>query len=178
MSTKDIYQYLYDCNPKYGRPIENHCPGIAFYPHYEKWIEAPVFDLGCGTGDTVLFMREHNISADGMDQVVFHPQMRVGDICDPIPEMSKYTTGLCIDVMEHIPESRVAGLLSNLARCKKQIISIHNKPAWYRGPNGEELHINLKPFSEWNDLLREYFEIDEEKALSNAQTLYLCRSRK
>jgi hypothetical protein len=176
MNTQSIYQYLYDCTPKYGRPNFNSCPGISFYPYYEKWLEAPIMDLGCGTGDTVIFMRKNNLSADGMDQVIFHPQMLVGDICDPLPEMSRYATGLCIDVIEHIHDDKVFGLLSNLGRCKKQIISIHNKPAEYRGPNGEELHVNLKPFSEWKAILDRYFEVCREISVSEVQTLYLCKA--
>ena len=62
----------------------------------------------------------------------------------------------CLDVMEHIPESNVHGMLKLFqSMTDSAIFIIHHGPAAAILPNGENAHCTQKPLDWWLDKIRQ-----------------------
>ena len=172
--SKDLYQNIYDQNPWYGNAEENRCPGVRLLPDYQDWLVGPVIDLGCGRGHVVEALIEAGFEAEGIDQIVCNPKMRVGDITKPIADMKNFKSSVCVDCIEHLYEEQVIGLFQNMQQTQRQAFSIHNGEST---DTGQELHVNRKDFIDWTKIIREYFEIALAIQIHENQVLYLTRTR-
>jgi SAM-dependent methyltransferase len=171
--SKVLYQSIYDDNPWYGNADEDRCPGVRLMPDYQDWLVGPVIDLGCGRGHVVQTLREAGFEAEGIDQIVCNPDMRVGDITQPIHDIKNFKSAVCIDCIEHLYEDQVIGLFENMQHTQRQAFSIHNGEST---GTGQELHVNRKDFIDWTKLIREYFEIASAIQIHENQVLYLTRT--
>lgn len=171
--SKSLYQTIYDDNPWYGNADEDRCPGVRLMPDYQDWLVGPVIDLGCGRGHVVQKLREAGFEAEGIDQIVCNPDMRVGDITRPIHDIENFKSAVCIDCIEHLYEDQVIGLFENMQHTQRQAFSIHNGEST---GTGQELHVNRKDFIDWTKLIREYFEIASAIQIHENQVLYLTRT--
>jgi SAM-dependent methyltransferase len=171
--SKILYQQIYDQNQWYGNAEEDRCPGVRLLPDYQDWLIGPVIDLGCGRGHVVQKLREANVEAEGIDQIVCNPDMRVGDITKPINDIKTFKSAICIDCIEHLYEEQVIGLFENMRQTERQAFSIHNGEST---GTGQELHVNRKDFIDWTKMIREYFEIASAIQIHENQVLYLTRA--
>jgi hypothetical protein len=179
MNTKPLYQQIYDQRHEnhYGVARYGHCMWIKLFPHYKKWLQSPIIDFGCGTGEEVVFLREQGFDCLGVDQVSLDNGMMVGDISKK-GRYSQYNTALCVEVFEHLTNGQIKGLLENMQQCRRQIITIANDTSTME-VDGEvhELHINQKPFKTWRAILMDYFDIIETIAQKDERRIYLCRKK-
>ena len=168
---QELYQALYDDpNLRYGRAVSNRCPGVRYLPQFQGHLIEPVIDLGCGTGDTVKAMREVGFEADGLDWINGGV-----DITEP-QDLEKYESAICIDVLEHITDDKLPGLIQNLQKVKHQAVTVHcgsSKEAGYP----QELHTNIKTQAEWTAFLSEHFEIITTITLALHRYLYIMKAR-
>ena len=134
----------------------------------------PVLDLGCGRGHAVDALIEAGFQAEGIDQIVLNPNMRVGDITQPIADIKNFKSAICIDCIEHLYEEQVVGLFENMQQTQRQAFSIHNGEST---GTGQELHVNRKNFIDWTKIIREYFDIASAIQINENQVLYLTLSR-
>ena len=171
--SKALYQKIYDDNPWYGNAVEGRCPGVRLMPQYMDWLTGRVIDLGCGRGQTVEKLREMGFEAEGIDQIKKHPGMRVGDITQPIDDISKFDSAVCVDCIEHLYDHQVEGLFANMKQVKRQAFSIHNGEST---GTGQELHVNRRSFDQWRSMIKSHFSISEEIELHDNQMLYLTSS--
>lgn len=174
VDTSELYQRIYDENPWYGDASQGRCPGVRLLPQYSEWLTGPVLDLGCGRGQTVEHLQQLGFEAEGIDQIKNHPDMRVGDITQPIPDIAKFKSVVCIDCIEHLLDDQVLGLFANMKQVARQAFSIHIGEST---GTGQELHVNRKSFSQWTELIREHFEIAHEIEINAQQILYLTRTK-
>ena len=172
--SKELYQSIYDENSWYGNASEDRCLGVRLLPDYQDWLIGPVLDLGCGRGQVVEALREAGFEAEGIDQIVVNPEMRVGDITQPIDDIQNFKSAVCIDCIQHLYEDQVIGLFQNMKQTQRQAFSIHNGEST---DTDQELHVNRKDFIEWTKIIREYFEIALAIQIHENQVLYLTRSR-
>ena len=172
--SKDLYQSIYDENPWYGNAEEDRCPGVRLLPEYQDWLVGPVIDLGCGRGHVVEALIEAGFEAEGIDQIICNPKMRVGDITKPIDDMKAFQSSVCVDCIEHLYEEQVTGLFQNMQQTQRQAFSIHNGEST---GTGQELHVNRKDFIDWTKIIREYFDIASAIQIHDNQVLYLTRTR-
>jgi len=172
--SKDLYQSIYDENPWYGNAEEDRCPGVRLLPDYQDWLVGPVLDLGCGRGHVVEALIEAGFEAEGIDQIVCNPKMRVGDITKPIADIQNFKSAVCVDCIEHLYEEQVTGLFENMKQTQRQAFSIHNGEST---GTGQELHVNRKDFIDWTKIIREYFDIASAIQIHENQVLYLTRTR-
>ena len=164
------YQQIYTDEDWYGNAHQGRCPGTRLYPQYKGWLKGKILDIGCGRGHTVELLRQEGFVCDGIDQVNINQDMLVGDITKPLClDSENYTTCLCIDVIEHIPEEIIEGLFDNFKLFDRQIFSIHNGPSVYKG---EELHVNKKSFDEWEQVVRQHFNLLDKKIIHVQQILF------
>lgn len=172
--TRDLYQHIYETEDWYGNAEINRCPGVRLFPLYRHWLQSPVMDIGCGRAHTVQHLRQNGFEADGVDQIDLDNGMLVADITQPLRLAGTYQTALCIDVIEHIDDAGVLRLFENFKQCPRQAFSIHNGESIC---NGEDLHINRKPFDEWRTLIESHFALIEEIPTNPEQMLYLTSNR-
>lgn len=172
MSHFDTYQDLYSRTP-YGQASRGNCPGVFYLRHYLGWLIGPVFDFGCGTGDTVLELRKRGLDAMGMDQVILNNDMLIGDVSKPM-YLKRYGTSICIDCFEHMTDDEVRGVLENMVKARRQVIAVHSGPSSFRGPAGEDLHINQKTPAEWKAIIAEYTDIMETIVIADYYHIFLC----
>ena len=170
---KDLYQRLYsDENLHYGSAEHNRCPGVRYFPRYSHWLLAPVIDLGCGTGDTVRHLISNGFDAVGADQIT--PKLEhcmQYDITQPIMT-SFYRCAICIDVLEHVEDSVIGGLLQNISGPKRNVVTIHNGPSFERGCD-MDLHVNKKSAEEWKALFETYWHVAEVIQLAPHRFMFL-----
>lgn len=167
--SRELYQRIYEKESWYGDADIDRCPGFRLMPMYLGFLEGRIVELGCGRGSVVTTLLSKGYDIIGYDQVSINPDMHVGDVTDENLAISGDTV-LCIDVIEHIDDKRLQGLYYNFKKFKKQVFSIHNGPSMYKG---EDLHVNKKPFDEWESIInKEGFCIKRKKKLGNKQCLF------
>jgi len=103
-----------------------------------------------------------------------NPDMRVGDITKPIPDIGLFESCICVDCIEHLYEDQVLGLFENMKQVKRQAFSIHNGEST---GTGQELHVNRKSFQDWAILIRKHFDIAAAIEIHAEQMLYLTRTK-
>ena len=65
---------------------------------------------------------------------------------------------ICTDVMEHIPESHTAQVLAEIFGYAERwvYLSICTRQSNKRMPDGNSVHVNVKPQQWWQQLLAQY----------------------
>ena len=175
MTFKDTYTKLYaDKSLHYGSAAHNRCPGVRYLPKYSHWLQGSILDLGCGNGDTVTLLRSKGFDAYGLDQIPpTKPYCYEGDITERV---AAYGTVICIDVLEHIPDSSVGWLLKNIGAAEHNVVTIHNGPSFERGCD-MDLHVNKKPAEEWQKVFEEHWKVNEILTLAPHRFMFLGEKR-
>jgi len=173
---KKLYEALYaDSKINYGSAKHNRCPGVRYIPKYFKHLISPVVDLGCGSGDTVAALKQQGFVVQGMDWIDHGLDHIVHDITVRT-DLSLYYTAICIDVLEHITDDKLAGLFENLKQVQHQVVTVYCGSSKEHGYE-QELHTNIKTPSSWVELLSQHFIIMETIRLASVRYLYLMRHK-
>ena len=119
-------------------------------------------DIGCGRGTLLKIWNEMGVDAHGVDFASNCIDTDVEKICGHkfhqacLWEMNLlrfFFLGICIDVMEHIPEEMISQVLERIrAHCQVVIFKIANYPS---NSLGYELHPTLKPADWWQSTIAE-----------------------
>lgn len=119
-----------------------------------------LLDVGCGRGEIVEWSNRKGFKAIGTEIVPYlidKKQVVYAEINDlPFGENTfDYIT--CLDVIEHLLPGVEIEAFNEFKRVARDriLMTIANFPS--RGLKGEELHINIKPYQEWDNILREIF---------------------
>lgn len=76
---------------------------------------------------------------------------------DKMPK-TEHCAGLCFEVMEHIPEDEVIGILSQMKSLARiWAITVHTGPAAQKLATGENAHCTQRPVEWWMQKFREVF---------------------
>ena len=174
-----LYERVYEEIIDYGRAEFNHCPGIRLYPHYKNYLKGNIIDLGSGTGETVIFLREQNINACGIDWIEPRSEFCLKKDISILTDLQQYDCATCFDVIEHLNNKQAITLFTNMTDCKYQIFTIANNPSIITLNSGEkiDLHINKKPFKVWRPIISDYFDILKELPVRNYHHLYICQQK-
>lgn len=167
-SMRGTYQELYSITD-YGKHDKNMCPGARFIPRYKEFLQDPIVDLGCGTGDTVLELRKLGFTADGYDWVLLQNGMHVADITEPM-SLKSYSTALCLDVLEHIEVDKLPAVLENLAQCSRAVVSVHIGSSKFC--RRQELHLTQRPFKWWEERFSKHWKLYRLIPIETYRKLY------
>lgn len=79
-----------------------------------------VIDVGCGQGWWGAEFGNYGCSLAGIDGEWVRP-LRIldfveHDLTQPLPDMDRFDLAVCLEVAEHLPESRAAGFVADLCR--------------------------------------------------------------
>lgn len=117
-------------------------------------------DVGCGRGEMLIEASRLGFApVNGVEvvhallgeRIIFAEAHRL-----PFPDQSVDVVSL-FDVIEHVPKGDDALICRELARVARRtvLITANNSPSHL--PDGTELHINIRPFDEWERCFREWF---------------------
>lgn len=140
---EEIYRTRDDYKRDLGPMYENVATFLTFKP-------ASVLDYGCGRGNLAEFFRDRM----GATIRKYDPA---------IPELSEAPTGsfdlgLNTDVLEHVPEDEIDGILAAIrALCKNAFFNVHLIHAREILSNGENAHCTLKPPAWWKAKIAKHF---------------------
>lgn len=117
-----------------------------------------LLDVGCGDGQWMRCVTElYGLECTGVDPV---PGLAITAPATALPFADKsFDVVTCLDVMEHLVPEDTELALAEMARVARfgAVITINNNPSCYRGVGDTELHINIKPYEEWQRLLDDAF---------------------
>lgn len=133
-------------------------------------------DIGCGRGEAMAIASELGFSnVCGIDPItteeVINNQFSFSvGVATNIPfEGKSFEWVSCFDVMEHLIPEDTLSALREMERVSKSgvLLCISNAPSKHNGIN---LHINIKPYEEWDKIIRDEFSdsgVTWVKELSN-----------
>jgi predicted TPR repeat methyltransferase len=165
----NIYQDLYNNHNYCNNPIK---AVKSFISVFKIWLKGKIIDLGCGRGLYVNELRKLGFNIDGIDFIKLNNDMKTGNITKQI-DLSKYNTCICLDVFEHLKNNEVIQVLKNMQQTQHQVIHVNNESSYI---NCIELHINRKPYIEWQKLISEYLEICKPPLKKGWENLFFCKS--
>lgn len=118
-----------------------------------------VYDLGCGDGHMVDWLNDRGIDTVGMDMIKVHEDT----ILVNLTEMSdvyrhKYRSfGLCLGMMDHVPEEKVPQTILNLHHLARKEIyfTIPIRDLGYNDLLGKKVQQTIKPIGWWRNRLIE-----------------------
>ena len=158
---KQKYEAVYK-SPGYkmGGKRKTHATSII-----SKWSSSAnepksLLDVGCGRGEIVEFATSKGFRACGTEIVSYLVNPAKSIIyaeADNLPFADNsfdYLT--CLDVIEHLIPGTEIEVFKEFKRVARSriLMSIAN---FSDKKNGVELHINIKPYQEWDDILRDIF---------------------
>ncbi len=116
-----------------------------------------MLDVGCGTGETALWFKNHGVQAVGLDGLLWNVRkceaLGVAGVVHDFTRGAAYLANVdliwCADVAEHIEEKFVGNLLETLRHCRVLAFA-HGTDA-----NADEgyHHVNNQPESYWIEKL-------------------------
>jgi hypothetical protein len=153
-----------------------HSPGEQLVGYFFRLTGAKagesVIDIGAGAGAGSLALKKRGLIVRAFDltnEAWRHPDIPLltGSIWRDLPSFSPPCDyGYCCDVMEHIPTEFTALSVSEILKtCGKAFFSISFRQDNCGAFIGETLHMTVKPYTWWRDLMREVGEIVEARDL-------------
>ena len=154
-------QYVLQCKPHHGRLI----------------------DFGAGTGRGALVLNNlgfevtmvdiaENCLDDEVRDEIGH-NLIIGNLWDKI-DLPRACEGYCTDVMEHIPPEHVEAVIENImGLCDRAFFHICLKEDHFGEVLDEHLHLTVRPFVWWRDLLKQYGTVLDARDLINNGWYYV-----
>jgi 2-polyprenyl-3-methyl-5-hydroxy-6-metoxy-1,4-benzoquinol methylase len=157
---------------------------------YRKWSPAEHFcklmpdvppgrliDWGAGTGRQALAFHNRGFQVTMVDiahncldedvKKVIGDRLVVQNLWDPVKK-PPFEYGICCDVMEHLPPEYVVHALKNIIQhAPYTFFSICNTDDHFGQVIGEKLHLTVKPFAWWKNLLDTLSVVENARDLGN-----------
>jgi 2-polyprenyl-3-methyl-5-hydroxy-6-metoxy-1,4-benzoquinol methylase len=113
-----------------------------------------IADFGCGDGLTVEILRDKGYDAIGYDMVKVWEDTIVCPIEDIRDEVT-YDFGICLGVLDHVPEAKIADVITNMRRLVKNDIyfTIPIRDLGYNALIGRTVQTTIKPIGWWRNQL-------------------------
>lgn len=141
-----------------------------------------VVDIGCGAGAASRKLKDLGFQVIGFDltdKAWAHDDipLRTGCIWHGLDVPGLHDYGYCCDVMEHIPTEYTALAIKNmLSKCANVFLNISFLPDHF-GPAilGRPLHLTVRPFEWWRDMLSEVSVVREARDLIGQGVFYVSK---
>jgi len=142
-----------------------------------------VIDFGTGTGRAALDLQNRGLDVYPVDlasncldeesKAGLKRQLLVANLWEPI-DLPKAKYGLSTDVMEHIPPEKVESVLKNIrSMTDAAFFTICFHEDHFGQEVGSALHLTIRPFTWWRDLLKKYGKLEEARDLIGEGVFYV-----
>jgi SAM-dependent methyltransferase len=162
--------------------VRAESPGVLNVERFLKIVKPKpgysVVDLGCGSGQAGLMLRDaklHVTWLDITDAALLPDVPRECFIEAPLWQVSGHRDyGFCVDVMEHIPTEYVMLTLDRIVRvCATSFFSIALRPDVFGQIIGQPLHLTVRDFIWWRDRLAAIGKLVDARDLCG-DGLFVC----
>lgn len=128
-----------------------------------------LYDFGCGDGHMVDYLCKQGVHAVGLDMIKIHPDT---DLCNLVntddmlnPRRRFADNGICLGVMDHIPEEEVPGTILRIAHLVRTQIyfTIPIRDLGYNDLIGKKVQQTIKPIGWWRNRLSEIGAVKVEQ---------------
>jgi len=151
------YEMAYQGNGyKMGSKRMQHALNII-----KKWPKGSYLDVGCGRGEMLnAAINLGMTNVQGTELVSYLVSSRSDVVYADGTNLpfsdNEFNYITMLDVVEHIPDEDIYNVFKELNRVAKDkiLLCIANFSHKHKG---EELHINIKPFKEWDQILKDNF---------------------
>lgn len=118
-----------------------------------------VYDFGCGDGHMVEWLNSRGIDTVGLDMIRAYEDTVVINLTEMSDVFSRKSRdyGLCLGMMDHVPEEKVAQTLLNLNHLARKEIyfTIPIRDFGYNDLLGKKIQQTIKPIGWWRNRLTE-----------------------
>jgi SAM-dependent methyltransferase len=130
-----------------------------------------ILELGAGNGRLSANLVELGnsvtaleVSQEAFDKIPAGVNKLLGGASE-LPFMKgDYDMFISIDVLEHLTEHDIRLTVREAARlCRKIFVCVSNRPSGLVGPNGENLHLTVKPAEWWRDTFSKWWNVSVVK---------------
>ena len=133
---------------------------LAAYSAIDTLDPGSLLDIGCGRGEILNYSRTMGFSpVRGVDVVpeLFGDDVGFGEAHDLPFSDDEFDVVTCFDVLEHLLPEDTVDALGEISRVSKRavVLCIANYPSF---SNGHDLHINKRPYKEWDELIHAHME--------------------
>jgi len=139
-----------------------------------------ILDIGAGAGAGSRVLKDKGFTVHGFDLMDTGWRqedipLHIGTVWKaPLNVPGMFNYGYCCDVMEHIPTEFTALAVSNmLAKCGRVFFTISFYPDNFGQRIGQPLHLTVKEFTWWRDMLREVGTLQEARDLIGEGVFYV-----
>jgi hypothetical protein len=150
----EVYHTQFFAEYGIANPVYARCCAFIAEEIFRRFIPASAVDWGCGAGLHVAALRRLGVDAVGVDGIAWprefcasEMEIRRSDLrypnCDGLVP-PRYDLSLCLDVLEHIPESYAPVALENITR-GAELLVLSCAPPGQRGHH----HVNEQPRRYW-----------------------------
>ena len=167
----------------------NFAPGEHIAMHYVAQCRphhGRLIDFGAGTGRGALMLHRLgydvtmiDIADNCLDEEVKEEignRLVIANLWDDL-DMPKAEEGFCTDVMEHIPTEHVEAVIQNtLKLCDRVFFHICLREDHFGKELGEHLHLTVKPFVWWRDLMNKHGVLLDGRDLIHNGWFYVARN--
>jgi SAM-dependent methyltransferase len=153
MKYKKQYEILHGQGKFPGRSMLQYVPQIADL--VAEFKSKKHLDYGCGEGRQWSHERAQNVI--GIDIPTLYDPFTSAWNARP---KDKFDGVICTDVMEHVPEDELKGVVEEIASFATQwaFISVCCRPSKHmRFEDGTNIHVTIHPFAWWKEFLQPHF---------------------
>jgi SAM-dependent methyltransferase len=153
MKYKKQYEILHGQGKFPGRSMLQYVPQIADL--VAEFKSKKHLDYGCGEGRQWSHERAQNVI--GIDIPTLYDPFTSAWNARP---KDKFDGVICTDVMEHVPEDELKGVVEEIASFAEQwaFISVCCRPSKHmRFEDGTNIHVTIHPFAWWKEYLQPHF---------------------
>lgn len=160
------YKTLYDyCHINHNEYNEN--VGLQLIHHLKRsFYNKTILEFGAGNGDLSYALEKtgNRVTAFEVSEAAFRKIQCNRKVQDNalglLFEKQKHDLFISVDVLEHLTECDIKLVIREAARlCNEIFLSVSTRPSGLLGPNGENLHLTVRPSGWWLSLIENYFDV-------------------
>ena len=170
------YQALYDfCHSQHHDYDEN--VGLELVRRLNKQFRGlKIIEFGAGNGQLARHLEQQSnqvtvveASRTAFERIPCARKIHGTVLSLPFIKES-FDTFMSVDVLEHLTENDCKIVIREAARlCKNVFVSVCTRPSGLLGPNGENLHLTVRPVSWWAKEFGRYFDVQTYPGYGNGQ---------
>jgi len=152
---RGVYSKIYSQVDNYHMSDARLIDSIRYTEH---WTPGKLLDISCGAGEYIMEMNTRGFDCQGTElaEPLLNENVAYGEIGSLNFEENEFDYVTCWDVLEHLPPGDEVEALAEMKRFARYgvAMSVNNKDS---KSLGVQLHINKKPYDEWQKIVRDAF---------------------
>lgn len=157
-----LYDYCHREHHDYGVNVGLEL--IRRIPH--RFRDFKMLEFGAGNGHLAGHLEQQGnevtaveVSRHAFDRIPCRHKVH-GNVMSLCPMENHFDWIVSVDVLEHLTENDIRLFVRQAARLADRIlISVSTRPSGLLGPNGENLHLTVRPVEWWVEQFQPYFDV-------------------